>query len=492
MTDVYQPTTDTAPEAPAETVTLESKAEWQQEAIKQGVPLDIDQPFSPAEVAELANTKTSGRDHLLAKEMSRDLNRQREREGRRTLADMGDGRFYDQAAPVVEVKAPRGVDSWKSAEALTKDTTFNRRLSVMKEALDAGHDQQTAEAIAMKDGQFEPTIPTLANDKGEIISHLGRSMEAGDTTFNNVYEATRALRNGREAVQAQLQADLAEYQQTSTEQQIQPEAAPAPTPRPQGPSPEILAQQNALQQRQNALANQAAWLQLNTEERSLVAKNQQWDRWLNSVPEARSWEAWHATRENHPQRFAQIVKGFEQARNAKAAISRRAGELTKIRQHDAMQRQAHQEAQLTARNDAWDSAANEYLKKTMPEWTTDRAAVRRAVKAHLLSTGMTEQQIDHEWRYGDKLRTPEAQVTIAQAAKLRMMQERATPQALAARRKNNAPQPQAPGAWMPSSNDYSADLAASNRKLEGLSGAAALREAMRGTQIRRKAGLLSG
>jgi hypothetical protein len=88
LSDVaFRPNDTAAPETPpAETVTLESKAEWQQAAIEQGVPLDLDRPFSPAEVAELANSgKTTGRDDLLAREMSRELNRQRERDGTSTI-----------------------------------------------------------------------------------------------------------------------------------------------------------------------------------------------------------------------------------------------------------------------------------------------------------------------------------------------------------------------------------------------------------------------
>src|SRR5262249_28731509 len=154
------------------------------------------------------------------------------------------------------------------------------------------------------------------------------------------------------------------------QQQSPDQAAPIETaaPEPQGPSPEVLAQQEALARQQNALAQQAAALQMTQEERNLVAKNQQWDRWLASVPEATSWEALEAPRANHPQRFAQVVKGFEQARNAKAAIARRAGELTEIRQNRSMQWQAANEAARAARNEQWDNEAHKFL-ETMPEFT---------------------------------------------------------------------------------------------------------------------------
>src|SRR5262249_2914864 len=131
--------------------------------------------------------------------------------------------------------------------------------------------------------------------------------------------ATRALRNGREAAAAALQAELAEYRQTETASSIDSASETAPAPEPQAPSPEMVAQQESLAKQQRVLANQAAALQLSQEQSAPVARNQQLDHWIATTPEATSWPALEHTLANSPERAAWVTRGDEQILRAQTS-----------------------------------------------------------------------------------------------------------------------------------------------------------------------------
>jgi hypothetical protein len=432
MDEVYSPNADAAPE-PA--------------------PVQLEPLPEPAQFEEITSERRS--DDALVRQSLVELRKQRERDGgiddnppvTEVRASRPDGYYRDLREPNAELSEAHLKNWGRNVLQRSRDLLNNPAPVTDDEGrfvAEKMHEAGVQHGMPQKPSELPWNPVGLVDDRGNVIEKLADDQPVSEADALNVRKATRFLGNQRET-KARLESEyLASLQQQGAEQeQTNPEPAPTPTPQP---AVDPLAQDRlALAQRQQALADREIALNMTQEQRALVARDQRVERWLNSVPEARSWEAWNYTRQTNPARAAQIIKGFEQCRNEKAAIGKRVGELRIINHAYVADRQARQGAARAQLNEAYDTEVQRRLAAEMPELSNDRLREEHQQACHeeLRSRGMSDAQIRHEWENG-QLRTPEAQMLVARAAKLRMMEQRSTPQRLAARRRNG-PQPQSPG-----------------------------------------------
>src|SRR5262249_57793842 len=114
--------------------------------------------------------------------------------------------------------------------------------------------------------------------------------------------------DAQEQLVTALQGEEAKRQVVEAAQQIQ-QAQPRPAPVQQQPrQPQV--DPVAAAQRQHLAAQQAA-LNLSAEQKAIVERCGEWQRWASKIPELQSWAAVNYTKQHDPARHAQVVKALQ-------------------------------------------------------------------------------------------------------------------------------------------------------------------------------------
>ena len=508
MTDILSGDTayrsDSPPPAPEPTVTMPLPSDTRAS----------DAAFSVEQLGDMAESAAENRisEREWLDNAASELKQKRERDG--------DG--LDGTPPIVEVRASRQGEAYKLREA-QKEYSEGHRLYSATAAL-----QKAREAINSTRPVSDEDIRQHADNVHELGIQAGTPEKPGEAPWNPMgliedgkfvkplrddqkvtldealtpRQAAKQIGNWREwqaAAQEQLvtalQGEEAKRQVVEAAQQIQ-QAQPRPAPVQQQPrQPQV--DPVAAAQRQHLAAQQAA-LNLSAEQKAIVERCGEWQRWASKIPELQSWEALRYTQQHDPARHAQVMKALQAGKTFNDAAARRFGELNEIR-HSRAQRWAqaqgarnaeYQKAAVAQRqqlNRQADDQFNSWLSKEYPQFSSERAfkelrtAAREAVRE---ATGWNDAQVDQAWNHGI-LRSPAAQQMVAHSAVARLQKQ--SREGLKAHRAR-VPQPMAPSAGGLRSNDADTEIRSLQQRLEGQTGRNALMTAVQLQNARRKAG----
>jgi len=438
-----------------------------------------------------------------------------------------DGDGLDGNPPVIEIKASRQDEPYTLREAQKEYSEGHRLYSATaalanarrvvgdprpvtnEEVYQADREWEESQKAGLSHKPSEPAFNPMGmmTDGGKLIDKIPDHQKVTLDHSLKLEEGARLLGNWREHQEAMQNALIEHLQGEEVKRQIDfdeakaREAAQAAELRQQPRQPQQTRQPQVdpLAAQKAHLAAQAAALQMSGEQKQILENQQAWINHLRkNCPEADSIQSWNYTVQTNPQRAQEIIKQFQKAQPVFVAGHRRLGEINEVRQAraanwwqgQAVQHQRYQQAAAAHRermHEACDNQFQDWLAREMPDVSKGKGLerLRAAARAELRSAGLSEAQIDHEWRHGPTLRHPAAQAMVARAAYSRLQRE-----AVQERANNRAriPAAQAPSVAGLRHNDAEADINALQRRLEGQSGRNAIMTAVELQKARRKAG----
>jgi hypothetical protein len=476
--DVYQPTTDAAPEpAPTEVVQLVNEQQFH-DAARDGGMLPPEGPF-----AERGRVTP---DQLVDEGYSQEAwARAATEETRKRRSGPSE---FDQP-PLREIRSAREVFTGGDAvRQATRDYTFTNRFNEAERLVSEGVDPNLAQAAVMA-GEPPPTLIVPVDDKGNELEPIGRRLEPENKTFNTVHEATEYLKNQRAKAEQdewlrlrqQQESEAAErdWQQQAAAQAELQQAQPQPQQAPQAQPDDPLAAER------QALAVQYQIAQLSAEERRSYDALAKIGRWANQNAAAIAQVARDPAR--NPKAYAQIKSVDDAAKAWKRHLD--AYEQSRVLRQNALVQ--HYQADAERRYKDYSSREDELFSQHAPEMASAAQArdLRNDVTQMFRDVGFNDDEVDHAWtgKGGVALRDHRVQRIIRDAALWRRANARAQEV-----RRRPLPPPQRPGT-IPINRGAEADdarIASINKQLETASGRRALDLSTQLTRLQRAAGRL--
>ena len=431
-------------------------------------------------------------DHIAVEQATRELRKQRER----------DGNPWDPG-PIVERRytgkdAPEEI-SLKRANAdlgwTKRGEQADRQLAEAREMF--GHFEPTREVLQATvdyahhwgpDGiKSEPRKIGLKDIDGREIPPLDDRvpMRASDA-LPNARQAAMLQSNWREA-RAKEEADFAAALDQAKSDKLAAEAqerqrVEAEAVQRKAQEEEQARQTQAAEQRRHQELAQG-FQQVSHAEAQLAQEVNRWDAWANQFPEMRDQASFDLMVRTSPERHQQ----FLEARQQRDAAAQRLNELRLVRTAAQQNIAAVRQQQLDTWARAEDSRFWSVLEKKYPSLARDPAKLHKATGDYLKRiTGLNEQQIAAAWK-GGRWRSAGEQVILLDAVISDMA--RNGRKELAAHR---APLPpvQRPGTYRPAGSDAESDIGALQRRMENATPREQIRLAARLTAAKRAAGQL--
>jgi hypothetical protein len=414
----------------------------------------------------------------------------------------------EQAGPIVEWRAENAMpppgehEAWAKQLKRASSSISEARLASLTKVFEEvpGANAERARLAAEFVASDPPIKVVPVGDNGQPLLPLLDDQPVrwqDDVSFRNMAEANRAIKNYRDAQdrQAQALADELTRQEQETRVAEQAQAQQAQQVRVEQQEAERVRQVQSQAQAATVRAQQEAAAlqqvrQMSLNEAELAARIQRHEQQsLQKYPEALNWEAYERTRQTNPTRAAEIEREATNNRNAVAQLAK----MQQDRQFREYAISQHQAQVATAQRAAWnthqDEAFTRELAKRHPQFASDegRTKMQRLAREYLeKDMGLTQQQIDAEWR-GGALRSAGAQMMLADAVAHKMGKE--SMRDLNSKRAP-VPQVQRPGVHRPAGANALDQIADLQRQLDNATGNQSLRIATKLTQARRDAGLL--
>jgi hypothetical protein len=362
-----------------------------------------------------------------ARAAARIQKKRREREG---ITDPVVERKYSEPLKLDRDNEDAVWEGTKSLKEASSDLSFSRLMARGTDLLNAGLSSDAAIAVVNaelaqgKPSQMPLTKIGLAREDGTIVNELAdHDAILGmneDVAFRSPKDAARFVGRYRDQLAAQQQALLDELNQRQVVEQQQAEqqqirAAEAEQAK--------LAEQKRVQEAKEVEAERAKVAQLQwenqatNEEKNLVAAYQSWEQWAAKIPELMDFKALEVTRQTNPARYNEIIKQAQRGKQIQAKAVARSKELFELRQGRALQQHAQVSAAREQFNKAEDEKFNEALKRELPAFASGKAkaALREAAREELRALGLSDEQISHEYNWGN-LRSAAGQMLVAKAA----------------------------------------------------------------------------
>src|SRR5262249_49408739 len=214
----------------------------------------------------------------------------------------------------------------------------------IRQHADNVHELGTQTGMSEKPGEV-PWNPMGLIEDGKFVKPLKDDERIGLDHAITARQAARQIGNWREwqtraqdALVEALRGEEAARQVTEVAQQIQQQPRPAPVQPVQQQRPQPQVDPVAAAQRQHLAAQQAA-LNLSAEQKAIVERCGEWQRWASKIPELQSWEALRYTQQHDPARHAHIIKALQAGKTFNESAAKRVGEQNEIR-HSRAQRWA--------------------------------------------------------------------------------------------------------------------------------------------------------